>query len=55
MEAAAAGRVEIVRMLLEKGANPNARLANGLSVLARASARPQNAEVVQMLKNAGAK
>jgi ankyrin repeat protein len=42
-------------MLLDKGADPNARMANGASVLARASARPQNEQVIELLSKAGAR
>ena len=55
MEAAADGRIAIVQMLLEKGADPNARMANGSTVLARASVKPQNEQVVELLKRAGAR
>jgi len=42
-------------MLLEKGADPSARMANGASVLTRASTKPNNDSVIQMLKKAGAR
>ena len=52
IEAAYNGRVEVVKFLLEKGADPNSRKNDGASALGFAKKYPQ---IVEMLKAAGAK
>ena len=55
IQAADAGNSGAVRLLLQHGADPNARARDGRTALARASSRPQNEQVIELLKKAGAK
>jgi ankyrin repeat protein len=55
MEAAGASSLEAVQALLAKGADVNARTPAGVTALGRALRRKESAEVVEALRQAGAK
>ena len=55
MEAAGAASVEAVRALLAKGAEVNARAAGGVTALERAQRSQESAEVVEALRQSGAR
>jgi ankyrin repeat protein len=55
MEAAGAGSLEAVRALVAKGAEVNAKAAGGMTALERARRAEDNAQVVEALRQAGAK
>ena len=54
MSAATSGRVDVVKVLIEKGADVNAKSSTGDTALIRAT-RYGHPDVVNILRNAGAK
>ena len=55
MAAVEDGNLELVQALIRRGADVNAVMGTGANVLAVAAKRPANNEVVELLKQAGAK
>ncbi len=55
LAAVANGRLKNVEVLLKAGADPNARNADGESLLSIARGEPHSTEIIQLLKEAGAR